>query len=357
LDSVTRLHDSGSLGQAATRLAFAQPFGNERTASSVATTATGIRLSNWTFTTAGAVSLASTETQSHAVSQLDAANLTGTLVVTGYRDASTGNLHVLMFNSGHTVNIGRGAIDDNRLAVVRNSFDLNWFVAFITTSGDLEVEFWDFGPGPNPHPTFVGATRAGAASHIAGSFSSSGLVTAVRTGGNLKLIRWDVGPHNAPRRRGDSGGQGGSVQDLRVAAFSSFDSVAGQFVVSAAKNSAGNLELISWRLELDGSLTKVDTFVSGAVGELAITTFQVPGDNLGVFVTAVTDASGDLQVTAWRVRTDGSIHHVATATAGAASHIAIMDVDTEMVATTCLTSSGVEKVITWRVTVAPLLPP
>jgi hypothetical protein len=53
----------------------------------------------------------------------------------------------------------------------------------------------------------------------------------------------------------------------------------------------------------------------------------------------------------WRVAaTTGAITQLATASAGGASHVAVVDVDSDMVATTCLTGSGTEKVISWRVT-------
>src|SRR3954466_938983 len=114
MSSVIRLHDSGSQGQAAGTLAFAKPGGSPLTAASVSSTATELRLSRWSFTSSGVVSLTSSVTRNQPVTQLDAALIAGPVVV-GYRDASTGNLHQLSFNDAGTVNVGRGAIADRRL--------------------------------------------------------------------------------------------------------------------------------------------------------------------------------------------------------------------------------------------------
>jgi hypothetical protein len=192
--------------------------------------------------------------------------------------------------------------------------------------------------------------QAGAVTHIAGTCVQSTLLTAVRTGGNLKLISWGIDAQNAVQRLGDSGSQAGAVDDLCVAGFLSLDQSTLRFIITAVKNGSGNLEVISWRLNTDNSITRMGTFTGGAVGELAITTFQLTTTaGIGGFVTATTDSGGNLVVTSWKVLSDGTIQQLASANAGAASRVAIIDIANDLVATTCVTGSGIEKVITWRV--------
>jgi hypothetical protein len=360
MSSVTRLHDSGGQGQPATGLAFAKPSGAPLGASSVSSISSGLRVSRWAFTTAGAVSLANSALWNDPVSQFDAALISGTVVV-AYRAAANGALNVLSFNPNDTLSVPRPAIGDQRLAVVRRSADPQWFVALANVSGDLRAELWQFtGPGNDPLPQFVSDSggQAGAASHIAGAFASGCLVTAVRTGGGtLKLISWGLDPQNGVQRLGDSGNQAGAVEELCLGSFSPLDNVAGRFVVTAVKNGAGNLEIISWRVGNNGSVTRLASLVSGPVGELAITAFQdVTASNLGVFVTATTNGSGDLQITSWRLLADGSIQQLAANAAGVASHVSILDISDDMVATTCVSGNGTEKLITWRISQDPVLP-
>jgi hypothetical protein len=347
--SITRLNDSGIQGVAAARLAFAKPnAGGGLQAATISSTASELRVSRWTFTSAGAVTLASAQALSRPVSQSDGANVVTT--VAAFRDAADGTLHVDTFDSDGVHGIVRGVIDDQRLAVVRRGFDTDWFVAFIS-GGDLQVDFWQLtGSGNNPLPMFVSSASAGAASHISGTFVGVNLITAVRTGGNLKLINWAIGGQNAVQRLGDSGGQGDAVDDLCVGGFSPLDNVASSFCVTAARNTGGNLEITSWRVNSSGSITKMSSHVGGAVVEVAITSFQdISAATLGVFVTATTNAAGNLVVTSWQVSSSGGIQQLATNSAGGASQIAIMDVGTDLVATTCVLSTGIERVITWRI--------
>jgi len=146
------------------------------------------------------------------------------------------------------------------------------------------------------------------------------------------------------------------VSEIAVTGFSPLDQRAGGFVVTAVRNDSGNLELINWRTKSDGGLQRVATASAGAIDEVAIATFDAPSDaNLGVFVTAVRNGSGNLELISWRLHDDGSIHRLASAVAGAAKHIAIGAVSSQIMATSCVDGSGHENVISWRIQQSPLL--
>lgn len=354
---IERLHDSGIQGQSATRLAFAKT-GSPLWLPTVSEIASGLRVSHWTIPATGEVSLASSQTFDHVVSQFDAVVIGGPVVV-ACRDAATKKLRLLCFNEDDVTSTTSGVIDNRRLAIVRRSFDPSWLVAY-SDDDELRVQFWTLtGSGDNPVPGLVASSgdQAGAASHIAGAWSAGALVTAVRTGGSLKLIRWGI-VANKVERLGDSGDQAGAVSEIAVTGFSSLDERARDFVITAVKNSTGDLELISWQAKSNGDVDRLHTATAGAVDEIAIATFDgITSENLGVVVTAVKNGSGNLELISWRVHGDGSIHRLASAAAGAAKHIAIGAVSPEIVATTCVDGDGREKVITWRITQDALFPP
>lgn len=354
---VERLDDSGAQGQSANRLAIAKTGGPNQLATVSAITS-GLRVSYWNITSAGDVSLGSSRTFHHVTSQFDATRV-ATPVVVAYRDSGSHVLRVVSFNDGHVPGAIGGTIDDRRLAIVRESFQTSWFVAY-SKDDELRVQYWKLtGSGPNPVPDLVDSSgdQAGTASHIAGTWSGSALVTAVRTGGSLKLIRWAF-QQGAVKRLGDSGSQGGPVSELAATGFSALDQRAARFVVTAAKNGSGNLELNSWQPKSNGDLELLDTASAGAIGEVAITSFDSPvAENLGVCVTAVRNGSGKLELISWQLHDDGSIHRLASASAGTATHIAIGPLRSDIVATTCVDSNGNEKVITWRIAQDALFPP
>src|SRR5258706_10501243 len=117
---IERLHDSGTQGKSASRLAFAKT-GSPLRISTVAAIASGLRVSHWTIPNSGVVSLDSRQAFDHVTSQFDAVVVGGPVVV-AYRDAATQRLRMASFNDANDATSGSGVIDDRRLAIVRQSF-------------------------------------------------------------------------------------------------------------------------------------------------------------------------------------------------------------------------------------------
>jgi hypothetical protein len=153
------------------------------------------------------------------------------------------------------------------------------------------------------------------------------LVTALRAGnGNLLLISWRLEPDGTISRLGDSGSQAGEVSLVTVAA------VDGSNVVTAVRNGSGNLELIGWGIASSGSIQRWGDSgeQAGEVGEIAIAS-MLSGGPTEDLVTAVQSGSGNLLLITWRPSPGaGSIQRLADSggQAGTASDISICSTDT-----------------------------
>jgi hypothetical protein len=150
-------------------------------------------------------------------------------------------------------------------------------------------------------------TAAGEASQIAmTTMFRTMLVTALKDGGgNLLIITWQLNPDGTFTRLGDSnktiGGQAAGRADLVKVA-----PMGGDTVVTAVKDGSGNLELIAWRITAGGQrierLTPRSTPAqAGHIDELSLV---VDGANI---VTAVRNGSDDLQVVNWRMIDGGFV--------------------------------------------------
>lgn len=153
-------------------------------------------------------------------------------------------------------------------------------------------------------------TLAGAASLIeaTATIDASTLVTAVRAGnGKLKLISWRLEANGSFTRLGDSGDQAGEVGVVAVSALGNQSRI----VVTAVRAANGRIKMIGWNVPAQGPIGRFPRdreFEGGAVGEIAMVRRRDLGDGLfprpGV-ITAVRNGGGNLVVTLWDVSASG----------------------------------------------------
>jgi hypothetical protein len=192
--------------------------------------------------------------------------------------------------------------------------------------------------------------QAGEASQIAmTAIGGNMLVTAMRAGsGNLLLISWALNADGSFTRLGDSAppgqpAQAGAVSLVTVAFIGNYT------IVTAVRNGSGNLELIAWKVSADGKkIHRQDPIgtSAGAVGEIAL--IPVVGDptsNAQGVITAVRNGAGNLLVIGWKgatgiERTGDTSTLPASQIPGAASHIAICPVGTATYLATMRRGSG-----------------
>jgi len=162
------------------------------------------------------------------------------------------------------------------------------------------------------------ANAAGEASCIAITpISQNMFITAMRDGGgDLLLICWSLQPDGSFRRLGESNPPGRPKQAGAVSLVAA-TSVGNNLVVTAVKNGSNQLELIAWQVSADGStITRKDPAGTNAGvigdsifgdqrGELAITAYRDPMNEAPGVITAMQNASGNLQLIAWRIIDQG----------------------------------------------------
>jgi len=212
-----------------------------------------------------------------------------------------------------------------------------------TQAGTLKLIAWRVNANGSVTRTGDSGSQAGAASSIsiARNPGSSRYVTAVRTAsGALKLISWDVNATGSSiARRGDSGNQAGAASLIKIVA------VRQNRFVTACRTSNGSLKVIGWRLNANGSLTRLADAAAGSVSDIAAS--LVSGSRV---VTAVRTSNGSLKLITWRI-TDGSITRRGDSgsQAGNARNITMTVDGSGRPVTAVRTSAGDLKLITWRV--------
>lgn len=190
---------------------------------------------------------------------------------------------------------------------------------------------------------------AGEASSIAiAAISQTMFVTALRDGsGELLLISWGLQPDGSFHRLGDSNPAGHPKQAGAVSLVAA-TAVGNNLVVTAVKNGSRELELIAWQVSSDGSKIKrqdptgttagvvgqlgLGQIFGDSTGELAITAYLDSTTGTPGVITAMQNASGNLQLIAWRIVDEGAGFEMAADTntmqpasdrPGTASHISI----------------------------------
>ena len=125
-------------------------------------------------------------------------------------------------------------------------------------------------------------------------------VTAIMSGsGRLRLDSWDVAADLSSIAPLHQTGTAAGNADLITATVLEPD-----LVVTAVRNASGKLLLIVWRLEDDGTLSRLnhENAQAGEISGIALATL----DDSNV-ITAVINGSGHLQVIGWQIGADGTV--------------------------------------------------
>jgi len=214
-------------------------------------------------------------------------------------------------------------------------------------------------------------------------------VTAVRNGdGNLQLIKWYVSGDGASIARGDTA-LAGTVSEVA-------STVVHYHVVTAVKNAAGQIEVISWTQDLaregsasaeNASLVAICPFLyenspdflatghrdlkgnlkievwslsatgapawrggasAGAVSEVSLA-FLGFGTGLRYrFLSAVRNSIGELELIQWSASADGAtVQRLGSTSAGSASHISLCTLG-DLIFTSVRNGGGNLEIISWR---------
>jgi len=188
---------------------------------------------------------------------------------------------------------------------------------------------------------------AGGVSEIAAVTGAGAMmVTAVRTaGGRLRLISWQLNTAGPVTRLGDSGDAAGGASNIDIARGDRF--------VVACRTGAGNLRLISWDIDATGAfITRRGDSADQAGAASRIKIVAMTGT---LFVTACrTDGGGILRLISWRLNPDGTLTRLADSAnaAGQVSEIALTRLSENRVATSVRRDSGELRVIVWSVSAA-----
>ena len=172
------------------------------------------------------------------------------------------------------------------------------------------------------------------------------VVTAVQTqAGTLKLIAWSVASDGGVTRTGDSGDQAGKASSIALARNAN-----GEEWVTAVRTSAGDLKLLSWRVDAAGTSIQRAGDSGAAAGRASLIAIVPLREDR--FVTALRAGDGRLMLIGWRLDADGSLKRLADSgsAAGEAREIALVRLTNDRVATAVRSASGDLKLISWRVT-------
>jgi hypothetical protein len=185
----------------------------------------------------------------------------------------------------------------------------------------------------------VGDGSAGTVSDVvAASLRPNRVVTAVRNAaGNLQLIHWRAeSDGSAVTQLGSL--EAGSVGGMAIAAAGD------ERVVTAVQNSAGNLELITWDARLDGTLVRRGGAVAGRASNLSVATIGA-----GRVVTALTDDARKLRLISWALSDAGAWTRLDEATDVEVDHTAIVAYEDDRLVTVSRRFTGTLDVVTWSI--------
>ena len=215
-------------------------------------------------------------------------NGSGNLELISWRLDSAGNFQRLgTAEAGGIWAVGITAIDHVRVVAVMQNASLN-----------LELIVWDVAEGGDF--TRRGEGDAGAVSAVAiaawdGAIVNN-VVTAMRNGSqDLELISWDLYQDGTLKRTATANaGIGSPVAGERSNIALA---ITGDWLVSAARNSNGYLDLASWVIYDDGVVRSNARASAESISAVSLS--GLGGNELGDFATAVSNAEGQLEVIAW----------------------------------------------------------
>ncbi len=281
-------------------------------------------------------------------SEVAIARARSNLAVTAARDAG-GNLKLQTWevsSKGELTNKGdasAGAISE--VALGQPGFSSDVVTAVRDGSGNLKLIAWDI--LPTGGIVRQGDASAGTASKIAMTRTPDfgiGVITALRDGsGDLKLIAWERTATGQFIRKDDA--VGGPVSQVAITAI--HDPFPG--VVAAYRDAAGDLGIKVFQVKQGLQLVTRGTAGAGAISLVAATTVQVSASKQYI-VTAVRDSGGELKLITWDVSAAGQPVRRGDATAGAISEVVIAVDGNSSVVTAVRDSGGNLKLIAWEVT-------
>jgi len=223
-------------------------------------------------------------------------------------------------------------------------------VALRNGSGKLELIGWQLAARD-----FAVTRVADTASHpidaqeVALALIGQRAVTAIRSGsGRLRLDSWDLSADLSSINWSHETGTAAGDADLITATVLEPD-----LVVTAVRNASGNLLLIVWRLESDGTLSRLnhENAQAGEIDEIGLVTLDTSN-----VITAVRNGSGHLQVIGWHIDTNGTVTRwVTDGHAGDVSALAVTALGvtgpTPDIVTAVRDGSDQLLLIVWRVSV------
>jgi hypothetical protein len=194
------------------------------------------------------------------------------------------------------------ATDDQATAIrVRALNPDQAIVALRNESGNLELIGWDV-----TAPDFAVTRAADTSGHpiaaldVALVVRGQQAVTAIHAGsGHLRLDSWNIAADLSSIAWVHETGTAAGGADLITATLLEPD-----LVVTAVRNLSGNLLLIVWRIESDGTLSRLnhEDAQAGEIDLIALTALDASN-----VVTAVRDGSGNLLVIGWTIGSNGTV--------------------------------------------------
>jgi len=224
-------------------------------------------------------------------------------------------------------------------------------------SGRLRLDSWDVAADFSSitwlHET---GTAAGDADLITATVVEPNLVvTAVRNAsGNLLLIVWRLEPDGTLSRLNHENAQAGEIDEIRLVTLDASN------VITAVLNGSGHLQVIGWQIDANGTVTRWATDGhAGDIGALAVAAVDGSGGTRDI-VTAVRDGSNRLLMIVWRASPgDSAVSRLAdsgdqTYGDGEASDLSICVVQSpasgrQTIVTVERRGSGNLKIIAWQV--------
>lgn len=223
-------------------------------------------------------------------------------------------------------------------------------VALRNGSGKLELIGWQLAARD-----FAVRRAADTASHpieareVALAVIGQRAVTAIRSGsGRLRLDSWDLSPDLSSINWLHETGTAAGNADLITATLLEPD-----LVVTALRNASERLLLIVWRLESDGTLSRLnhENAQAGEIDEIGLVALDASN-----VITTVRNGSGHLQIIGWHIDTNGNVTRwVTDGHAGDVSALAVAALggtgSTRDIVTAVRDGSDQLLLIVWRVSV------
>jgi hypothetical protein len=232
----------------------------------------------------------------------------------------------------------------SQLAAAEIGVSGDFVIAFRDTNGNLKLVGWTVSPGGIL--TRKGEASAGSVSKVAIAAAPTGLgvVTAVRdSGGILKVISWTVSnPLSSITRI--SSASGGPVTQLSITSTS----LPFRGVTIASRDLDGNLEVRTFSTTLGLVLAARDTEIAGPASNMQVGTVRVDAFTEHV-ITAMRDSEGDLRLIDWSMSSTGTLTRHETEVADGIIDVRLARGRQQDILTIARDANSNARVATWRV--------